>query len=897
MLLSNPLWRIQRTDWIPLLLIAFFPILAAMPGLIGLYHADPMLYIGAVAKSYTPGPSLGMPYADPNNGYTTQALGYRAALDWLHGIVPWWNYFSGVGLPLAAEYQPAVFFPPTLLLLLPNGMLVEHILLQVLAGWGTYGLLRQLGLSRLACITGGLLFAFDGALAWFDHASALPVPFLPWLLLGVERAFAKAATGTRHGWRLFALALALGMLAGFPETAYINGLMAFAWAVLRLCQSPRRVAFAARLLLGAIVGIAVTAPQILAFFSFLPHAFLAAHDGTFAHIALEPAAALPSLYFPYFFGTIAAHSAAWDRLDPIWGSMGGYTTLITIVVGLYGAIHRRTPLTWLLLGWAFMSLSKSFGLEPMTTLWNHIPGIGQAAFARYAVPTWEMAFIVLAAQTLDDLRGNTAANPKIHRFAIGFSWILVCIGAVGAAYVWRYIHHSPPLRNAAIIGVLWSVVTVGIFHLALSARRFASHRLGIIAALLILNSALMFSVPTRSNPKAGEVDTPAIRFLQSNLGLQRFYSLGQIQANYGAYFGIASINHNYLPVNQRWVDWVRGNLDAYADPIVFNGNYPRPQGEHAPSQKQELVRNLANYEWVGVKYIVAPVGRNPLAPALTSDTNPGLAAPLYLKQDQSISGTLPSALAKTSVQISEIGVPVGNFYNSTDGILSVEVCADNACAKGRRNLLESSDNAMFFVALDHDLTVPAGTPIHYRFRHEGGHKGIVLWLGGTSGAAQSQNLVGTDVPEGYGLQMDLQIRTDAVPLARQVYTDHVMSIYALPDPKPYFDTLGQKCELHFTDRENVTADCSAPATLLRRELFFPGWTASVDNAAATITEHRDLFQTVSLPAGRSHIVFRYEPPNMIWAWFAMFAAFALLIGSSLPIRIGKKHASEESDGC
>ena len=143
-----------------------------------------------------------MPYADPNNGFTTQALGYRAALDWLNGTVPWWNYFSGVGLPLAAEYQPAVFFPATLMLLLPNGMLLQHILLQILAGLGTYGLLRQLGLGRLAAVTGGLLFAFNGALAWFDHAPALPVPFLPWVLWGVERALAKAALGMRGGWRM-----------------------------------------------------------------------------------------------------------------------------------------------------------------------------------------------------------------------------------------------------------------------------------------------------------------------------------------------------------------------------------------------------------------------------------------------------------------------------------------------------------------------------------------------------------------------------------------------------------------------------------------------------------------------------------------------------------------------
>lgn len=126
--MSKNIWRIERSDTTPLLLILFLPILAALPALVGLYDANPLLYIGSLAERYAHG-APGIPYADPNNGFTTQALGYRAALDWMHGIVPWWNYFSGVGLPLAAEYQPAAFFPATLILLLPNGMLLQHIVL------------------------------------------------------------------------------------------------------------------------------------------------------------------------------------------------------------------------------------------------------------------------------------------------------------------------------------------------------------------------------------------------------------------------------------------------------------------------------------------------------------------------------------------------------------------------------------------------------------------------------------------------------------------------------------------------------------------------------------------------------------------------------------------------
>ena len=44
-----------------------------------------------MAKGLPAGIFPGMPNIDPNTGFATQALGVRAALDWLQGAVPWWN--------------------------------------------------------------------------------------------------------------------------------------------------------------------------------------------------------------------------------------------------------------------------------------------------------------------------------------------------------------------------------------------------------------------------------------------------------------------------------------------------------------------------------------------------------------------------------------------------------------------------------------------------------------------------------------------------------------------------------------------------------------------------------------------------------------------------------------
>jgi uncharacterized membrane protein YfhO len=85
----------------------------------------------------------------------------------------------------------------------------------------------------------------------------------------------------------------------------------------------------------------------------------------------------------------------------------------------------------------------------------------------------------------------------------------------------------------------------------------------------------------------------------------------------------------------------------------------------------------------------------------------------------------------------------------------------------------------------------------------------------------------------------------------------------------------------------VKLDCAEPATLIRRELFFPGWTATVNGMAATITARDEICQTVQLPKGVSEVRFRYAPPHINWAWAAMWLGLAGLVAPSLLLR--RKH--------
>jgi hypothetical protein len=714
-----------------MILIALVPIVLALPQLTPWLKADPLFYTANIVLDKGSVTQRGVPYLDPNNGFQTQALGYRAASDWLDGEVPWWNPFTGLGMPLAAEYQPGAFFPLTFLLLLPRGTVFLQAALQMLAGLGMFALLRQLGGLRAAAAAGALLYGLNGTLAWFAHGPASVVPFLPWFLFGIQRAFLAASSRLAGGWRWIAIALALSLLAGFPETAYIDGLLALAWAITRGVQLPdvhAGMRFGMKVVAGGLTALAVASPQIISFALYLPHAHVGAHDGGLAANHLGASGAVSSLVAPYALGPLMGYGPQWEAIYQHWGGLGGYVTLGVVAMAVYGFIVRRGPLAWLLAAWIVTTLGKTFGIAPFVSLWNLVPAVTQTAFDRYAQPSWELAFVLLAAFGLDQ-----AAREGPRHGALMAASAVAALAVLASAWfvtaLWPQISAAGGLHKWTLVSLAWAAAMATLALVCMARRRTAA-----VAALLVADAALMCAIPMFSNPHQGRIDMEAIDFLRRNLGLQRFYTFEPIQPNYGAYFGIASINHNYLPVPESWVRHVHSHLDRkWTDYTVFNGDPSR----NSPG---EFRANVAAFEDVGVKYVVT-------------------------------------------------------------------------------------------------------------HRHS---------------------------PHAEGL-----------PGVRRVYEDSILAIFELRDPKPYFEA-PRECRLRPAGRRAVQADCTVPATLVRRELYFPGWSATVNGRDARIEARHGIFQSVSLPAGLSEVDFRYAPPNIGWAWAAMWLGLAALVMPSL-LLLRRKH--------
>ncbi|MGH7643886.1 MAG: hypothetical protein ACRENX_12910 [Candidatus Dormibacteria bacterium] len=556
----------------------------------------------------------GFPTIDPNNGFTTQALGHLAAMDWLHGQVPWWNPYEGVGTPLAGEMASASLLPLVLLETLSNGVLFFHMTLELLTGAATYLFVRRLGVGTIPALVAGVAFALNGTFSWLGAAMVNPVAFLPLLLLGTELARSAAQRNRRGGWILVGLAIALAIYSGFPETTAIDSLFCGFWVLLRLhdLTRPQGWKFLRKGLFGLLLGVALAAPLIVAFLDYVAHGDIGGHGPGFSGIHL-PHSAISMVVMPYVFGPIFGYY----RNDPtgtigaIWSNVGGYTT--ATVAGLaslavIGAVVGRRD-RWLRLGlliWIILALSLTFGVPLLRDVLELIPGISHTAFFRYAPPSWELASLVLAAFGIEDVVRVRVTKPAIWTSATAALLLLTVSSGVAFRLI-RLLQGAEAIRWFATGSLVWALAMVAAVILIAQwvyvGGETRGRRAGLLlAALVAIDVLSMFLVPQFSAPPSASVDLGPVEYLQGNLGDYRFFTLGPLQPDYGSYFGLADVNTADLPVPSTWAEYVGSDLAPNTNPITFSGT--EINNPHGPSPWQQFTTYFRNYESIGVKYVV-----------------------------------------------------------------------------------------------------------------------------------------------------------------------------------------------------------------------------------------------------------------------------------------------------
>lgn len=596
----------------PILLIIAAVLVANGLYLLGLADANPISWTSSGIARAVCRSACGRPMIDPNVGFITQPLGHLAAMDWLHFHLPWWNYFEGLGQPLAGEMQSASLFPLTLLFALPSGLLWFHISLEIIAGLSTFFLVRRLGANQLIALTGAIIFALNGTFAWLGNAVLNPVAFLPMLLLGIEMIFDGARGGARKGWYLASIAIALSLYAGFPEVAFFDALFCAGWAVVRFFDVPRenRLTAVRRLALSGVVGLLLSLPILIPFLDFMKVAIIGSHTAGVAGVSRLTLRALPMFFDPYIYGTIFRNINA---IGP-WGAIGGYFTISVTVLALLGLFGGRLrPLRIYLGAWTVVAIFGMTNFLHFRTLWNTIPLVNTATLPRYIMPSCEIAMIALAVLGLMDLAANARAKRLINLTTLlGLAillWGLLLAGKINDGIVLghasRYIHMV--LDLIPFVAVAAIAVAANFFRRSIAPL--------LIACVLVGESLIMFVIPSGDAPKTTTVDQAPITYLQTHQGEDRFLDFAVIFPNFGSQYGLNSLSAIDLPFPKTFSAYIESQLYPGLAPanqfIIKNG-----LTGYALQQK-ELVDHFADYEAASVKYLALPTGLA-LSPKLTA---------------------------------------------------------------------------------------------------------------------------------------------------------------------------------------------------------------------------------------------------------------------------------------
>jgi hypothetical protein len=157
----------------------------------------------------------------------------RVQAEWNAGRWPLWDADENAGMPLLGNPTAAVLYPGKLIyaaMPYPWAARLYAVAHTVLAFLGMIALMRSWGTSRTGSAIAGLAYAF-GAPILFQYCNIIYLvgaAWAPWGFLAVDGWLRRNRPGSLAG---LAVVLAMQVLGGEPESAYLIGLCAGAYAI------------------------------------------------------------------------------------------------------------------------------------------------------------------------------------------------------------------------------------------------------------------------------------------------------------------------------------------------------------------------------------------------------------------------------------------------------------------------------------------------------------------------------------------------------------------------------------------------------------------------------------------------------------------------------------------
>ncbi|MFO7975189.1 MAG: YfhO family protein [Candidatus Hydrogenedentota bacterium] len=269
------------------------------------------------------------------------------------GEWPLWNPLEQMGMPLLANFQSTVFYPPRLLFVFMDiyyATTVFVLLKLWLAGMTAFLCAWVFRLSRPACVFFSIAWMLSGYNVTWTHWTPTDVSaWTPVILMGAEIIVQGKY---RRGFFALAFGGAMLMLAGHPQTAFAFGLGVGGYFILRLLMSPknrRQIWKPVVVALGAwTIAVLLCSAQLLPFAEYVPRAIhVARSEANLQSQFFLPPSVVSAFWAPRFYG---------HTLDgTYWGSPDINTSYIT---SLYPGI-----VVWV---GVFLLLTQARHLSPMS---------------------------------------------------------------------------------------------------------------------------------------------------------------------------------------------------------------------------------------------------------------------------------------------------------------------------------------------------------------------------------------------------------------------------------------------------------------------------------------------------------------------------------------------------
>jgi hypothetical protein len=436
------------------------------------------------------------------------------------GSIPLWNPHVFSGMPFAADVQAGLFYPLNWILYsffsIDYGalewLLIAHYWL---ASAFTYVFLRDVGLSRLGALAGGVVFAFCGFMV--AHLGHLPMvlvaAWIPLILLMLRRAMLNR-TLAGWAWAIGAgLVMAVSLLAGHVQI-FSYGLMAAGalWLYLLLGQKPLSVRSITPWVLKG--GLALALALGIGAIQLLPSLRLSA-ESVRAAVSYEEASQFANqpitwvnFILPRVFGSNPANyfPGEWQNTEN-WG----YTGVVTLALAAAGLAFKRGRLVGFFAVLVALALAIMVGDLSIVGAWIYkfAPGFSSLRSSGRALVLLGLGLAGLAAYGLDALVASLSKREKerqnVFWWLVGLSAVLVvlALGVMPAFYKEAIIGGGteygrlPGAINELGMLLLWLGLLAGVGWAAYRGRLDAMAAGGVMLALLVLD---LFSPNSRFNP-------------------------------------------------------------------------------------------------------------------------------------------------------------------------------------------------------------------------------------------------------------------------------------------------------------------------------------------------------------------------------------------------------------